>query len=69
MVIDTKAVAAKTGISQTMIYYIATGGRGIGKTTAIRLAKATKRSVGWWIEAGPEQIEREFAKISKECAN
>jgi hypothetical protein len=49
-----------------MVYYIATGARGIGKATALKLSKASKRSVGWWITAEPEQIEKEFAKLSKE---
>jgi len=69
LVIDTKVVAQRTGISPTMVYYIATGARGIGKTTALKLSKASKRSVGWWITASPEQVEKEFAKLSKERAN
>jgi hypothetical protein len=52
-----------------MVYYISKGQRGIGKTTAMRLSKASKRSAWWWLNATPEQIEKEFAKLSKERAN
>ena len=69
MRIDTKAIAERVGASQTAVYYILKGQRNIGKQMAIRLSFATKRTAWWWLTATPEQIEREFVKLSKEGVN
>jgi plasmid maintenance system antidote protein VapI len=67
--IDKKALSKKTGLSHTMIHYLLNGQRGIGRATAVKLSKASKRSAWWWLNATPEQVEREFAKLSKERTN
>ena len=69
MGINANVVARKTGVSSTMIYYISTGARGIGKATALRLSAASRRSAWWWLTATPEQIEIEFKKLSKGGGN
>ncbi len=56
-------LAKKIGISQSMLHYILNDKRGIGKKTAEKLSKVSKRNAWWWITADLADVFKELDRI------